>query len=68
MNDCLRKYQAARYVCYNCDKTFSAGEMKFKDVDTPNFTIDGQEAVGTFQQCPHCDAVAVVGFNLVHGG
>lgn len=53
------------YRCFNCNKTFRACEMKYEEVNCSNFSVNGQKAVGVLQQCPHCNAVAIAGFNAI---
>jgi len=54
------------YSCFNCSKRFKESEMKSKDVPN-NFTVlcTESQSTGKVDQCPHCDAVAFVGFNIV---
>ncbi len=50
------------FRCFNCEKTFGAEEMKFKRVSN-NFNVIGGAAPGSeVQACPHCGAVAFLGF------
>lgn len=48
-------------TCFNCDKSFKEADMKHADVPN-NFSVSGHDG-DTVEQCPHCDAVAFVGFN-----
>ena len=53
--------------CYNCPETFKRSEQLTSEVDAPNFSVNGT-TVGkvTLPKCPHCGAVALVGFNPVY--
>jgi uncharacterized C2H2 Zn-finger protein len=59
-------YEEERLECFNCGQTFMRKEQLTEEVDVSNFNVNGQD-VGKriLPKCPHCGAVALVGFNEV---
>jgi len=53
-------------VCFNCDKTFKKSEMKQKSIPCSSATMGAiSQKMIELDQCPHCGACALFGFNRV---
>ena len=66
LKDAAHHQTKTKFQCFDCHKIFTEDEMK-QEIVPSNFQVMGStsDKTGMVDKCPHCGAVAFLGFNII---